>query len=271
MLGAIAGDIVGSPYEGRPIKTKRFPLFGDGSSFTDDTVCTLAIADALMSGGDFAASLRAFARRFPDAGYGSRFGAWFRSDQAGPYNSLGNGSAMRVSPVAHVARSRAEVLSLAERTARVTHNHPAGVAGAQATALAIWLARQGETPDAIRTAITDGFGYDLSTPVDRLRASFGYDVTCAGTVPPALTCALEARDFEDALRNAVSLGGDADTLACIAGGLAEALFGVPRVIARQALGYLPEDLRATLRRFDRHCAGGSRLGIFGRRLWRTKE
>ncbi len=267
MLGAIVGDIVGSPYEGRPIKTKRFPLFGDGCCFTDDTVCTLAVANALISGGDFAASLRSFARRFPDAGYGSRFSDWFRTDGAGPYNSMGNGSAMRVSPVAYVAREQAEVLVLAERTARVTHNHPAGVAGAQATALAIWLARQGEAPGAIRTAIAGHFGYDLSPSVSQLRGSYGYDVTCAGTVPPALTCALEAADFEDALRNAVSLGGDADTLACIAGGLAEALFGIPKVIARRALGYLPEDLLETLRRFDKHCICFKRLRYFSLRIW----
>jgi len=263
MLGAITGDIVGSPYEGRPIKTKRFVLFGEGCCFTDDTVCSLAIADALMSGCDFAASLRSFARRFPDAGYGRRFMEWFRSDRAGPYNSMGNGSAMRVVAVAYVAREQAEVLQLAARTARVTHNHPAGVAGAQATALAIWLARRRETPAAIRTAIADRFGYDLAPSVEQLRRSYGYDVTCAGTVPPALTCALEAADFEDALRNAVSLGGDSDTLACIAGGLAEALFGVPKAIAGQALGYLPTDLLTTLRRFNRHCAKSK----VGWRIW----
>jgi len=258
MLGAIIGDIVGSRYEGRPIKTKRFPLFGDGCCFTDDTVCSLAIAEALMSGGDFAASLRSFARRFPDAGYGGRFIEWFRSDDAGPYNSLGNGSAMRVAAIAYVAREPAEVLLLAERSARVTHNHPAGVAGAQATALAIWLARRRDKPAAIRAAITDRFGYDLSQSVDRIRGSYGYDVTCAGTVPQALTCALEATDFEDALRNAVSLGGDSDTLACIAGGVAEALFGIPTTIAERALQYLPADLLTTLRRFSSHCAKSKR-------------
>lgn len=258
MLGAIIGDIVGSRYEGRPIKTKLFPLFGDGCCFTDDTVCSLAVADALMSGGDFAASLRRFARRYPDAGYGGRFIEWVRSDRAGPYNSLGNGSAMRVAAIAYVAREQAELLVLAERSARVTHNHPAGVAGAQATALAIWLARRRENPGAIRTAIADRFGYDLSQSVDQIRDSFGYDVTCAGTVPPALICALEATDFEDALRNAVSLGGDSDTLACIAGGLAEALFGVPKTIAERALGYLPAELLTTLRRFSGHCAKSKR-------------
>ena len=251
MLGAVTGDIVGSPYEGRPIKTKEFPLFSAASSVTDDTVCTLAVAEALMTDGDFAKHLRAFARRHPDAGYGQGFIAWFRAERAGPYNSLGNGSAMRVSPVAHVARAEAELLRLAKDSAAVTHNHPEGIKGAQATALAIYLARRGTKPPAIRAAIAERFRYDLARPVAEIRRGYGYDVTCAGTVPPALVSAFEARDFEDALRNAVSLGGDSDTLACIAGSLAEPLFGVPKPIAEQALARLPEDLAATLRAFRR--------------------
>ena len=250
MLGAIAGDIIGSPYEAQPIKSKDFPLFGAGSRFTDDTVCTLGVAHALMSDGDFAASLRAFARRHPDAGYGPGFGAWFRADRAGPYKSFGNGAAMRVSPVAYFARDEAELLRLAGESAAVTHDHPAGIAGAQATALAIWLARRGTAPSAIRAALADRFGYELSRSVAEIRPGYRLDLTCPGTVPPAVTCALEASDYEDAVRNAVSLGGDSDTLACITGAIAEPLFGLPEPIAVQALALLPADLRATVAAFE---------------------
>ena len=250
MLGAITGDIVGSIYEHRPIKTKDFPLFGRGCRFTDDTVCTLAVADCLMNDGDFADFLRAYVRRHPNRGFGGMFYQWAFSDR-GPYNSWGNGAAMRVSPVAYAARDEQEVLRLAERSAAVTHNHPNAVAGAQAVALAMWQALQGTGPADIRREIADRFDYDLDRSVDEIRPGYAFDVSCAGTVPPAVICALEGTDYEDGLRNAISIGGDSDTIGCIAGGLAEARFGLPEDIAEEARGYLTADLIDTLDRFQR--------------------
>ncbi len=250
MLGAIAGDIVGSVYEHANIKTKDFPLFAWACAFTDDTVLTVAVAEALLSGGDFAQTLRAYTRAHPRRGYGGMFRRWAFSDDLPAYGSWGNGSAMRVSPVGFAARDEDEALDLAARTAAVTHDHPDAVAGAQAVALAIFLARQGLAGEAILDEIAGRFGYDLTESVAEIRARYTFDVSCAGTVPPALVCALEATDFEDALRNAVSIGGDTDTVACIAGGLAEALFGLPDEIAEKARTYLTDDLEAVVVRFS---------------------
>jgi len=249
MLGAIAGDIIGSIYEARPIKSKDFPLFGRGATFTDDTVCTVAIADAIMSGGDLAAYLRAYGRRYPDRGYGGMFLQWIMTDGMGPYGSWGNGAAMRVAAIAHLAADEAEALELAAKSAAVSHDHPDAVAGAQAAVLAAWLARQGHPPDDIRADIERRFGYDLGHSVDDIRKRYGFDISCKGTVPPAIVCALEAADFEDAIRNAISLGGDADTLACITGGIAEVLFGLPGDIAAEARARLDPQLRQQVEGF----------------------
>ena len=248
MLGAITGDIVGSIYEHANIKTKEFPFFGQGCTFTDDTVCTVAVADWLMGGGDCAEHLRRHVRRHPDCGYGAMFRKWAMYG-GGPYNSWGNGSAMRVSPVAHVARDEAELLELAKRSSSVTHNHPDAVAGAQAVALAMWMAKSGVDATAIRGEIADRFGYDLSQSVDDIRPWYRFDVSCAGTVPQAITCALEAANYEEAVRNAVSIGGDTDTVACITGGIAEVMFGVPDDIAETARSYLTDDLVEVVDRF----------------------
>ncbi len=249
MLGAITGDIVGSIYEHANIKTKEFPLFGPGCSFTDDTVLTVAVADCLLRAGDFAQTLRAYARAHPRRGYGGMFLRWALDDDLPAYGSWGNGSAMRVSPAGFAARNADEALTLAARSAAVSHDHPDAVAGAQAVALAILRARQGMEAKAIRAEIAARFGYGLTESVAEIRARYSFDVSCAGTVPPALTCALEAEGFEDALRNAVSIGGDTDTIACIAGGLAEALYGLPEDIAAQARAYLTDDLKAVVARF----------------------
>ena len=248
MLGAITGDIVGSIYEHSNIKTKEFPFFGQGCTFTDDTVCTVAVADWLMSGDDCAGHLHRHVRRHPDRGYGAMFRKWAMYG-GGPYNSWGNGSAMRVSPVAHVARDEAELLDLAKRSSSVTHNHPDAVAGAQAVALAMWMAKTGVDVTAIRGEIADRFGYDLSQSVDDIRPWYRFYVSCAGTVPQAITCALEAANYEDAVRNAVSIGGDTDTVACITGGIAEVMFGVPDDIAETARSYLTDDLVEVVDRF----------------------
>jgi ADP-ribosylglycohydrolase len=243
MIGAIAGDIIGSIYEWDNIKTKDFELFGDRCDFTDDTVHTVAVADWLVNGGDLADKLANYTLRYKSRGYGGMLLDWAKQWERTPYNSWGNGSAMRVSPVAHFAQSEHEVLDLAEKSAEITHNHPEGIKGAQATALAMWMAREGADAPTIRRAITERFGYDLSQTVDEIREWYKFDVSCAGTVPQAITCALEAIDFEDAIRNAVSIGGDTDTVTCITGGIAEVMFGLPDDIRDKALSYLPDDMK----------------------------
>ena len=251
MIGAITGDIVGSIYERRNIKTKEFPFFGDGCQFTDDTVCTIAVADCLIHDGDYAEYLRWYVNQHPYRGYGGMFQEWAFSDM-GPYNSWGNGSAMRISSVAHIARDERELLTWAEQASEVTHNHPDAIAGAQAVALVMWMSMNDETPGVIREEIAGRFHYDLSRTVDDIRPDYSFDVSCAGTVPEAITCALEAADYEDAIRNAISIGGDSDTIACIVGGIAEVMYGVPPKIAEHARSYLTEDLMAALNQFDRH-------------------
>jgi ADP-ribosylglycohydrolase len=243
MIGAIAGDIIGSIYEWDNIKTKDFELFGDRCDFTDDTVHTVAVVDWLVNGGDLADKLANYTLRYKSRGYGGMLLDWAKQWERTPYNSWGNGSAMRVSPVAHFAQSEHEVLDLAEKSAEITHNHPEGIKGAQATALAMWMAREGADAPTIRRAITERFGYDLSQTVDEIREWYKFDVSCAGTVPQAITCALEAIDFEDAIRNAVSIGGDTDTVSCITGSIAEVMFGLPDDVRDKALSYLPDDMK----------------------------
>ncbi|MEJ2588177.1 MAG: ADP-ribosylglycohydrolase family protein [Deltaproteobacteria bacterium] len=250
MLGAVAGDIIGSVYESRPIKTKDFSLFGPSSSFTDDTVLTLAVADAILTGRTYLDSFLELGRQYPHAGYGGTFIRWLFSNDPQPYNSWGNGAAMRVSPVGFAFDEAETVLAEAEKTAGVSHNHPEGIKGAQATALTIWLARNGHSKSEIRERITRDFGYDLERRVTDIRPSYGFDVSCQGTVPEAIISFLDAEGYEDAVRNAVSLGGDSDTLACITGGIAEAFYGsVPAPIKRAALRRLPADLLDIVDRF----------------------
>ena len=250
MLGAIVGDIVGSIYEFNNHRSKDFPLFQKHSHFTDDTILTIATADALMSDKDFATRYREYGKRYPST-YGGFFRRWIHDETAGPYNSFGNGSAMRVSPVAWMFHTDDEVLAMAEATAIVTHDHPEGIKGAQATALAVFWARNGKTPQQIVFDIEKTFGYDISTPVDEIRESYEFDVTCQGTVPEAIRCFYEADGFEDAIRNAVSIGGDSDTLAAITGSIAEAKWGVPEEIRREALGRMDESFVAVLDVFTR--------------------
>lgn len=243
MIGAIAGDIIGSVYEQRPIKTKDFPLFSEWCTFTDDTVLTVAIADAILSGTPYLESIRVTGRRHPGAGYGGSFIRWLHSKEPRPYNSWGNGSAMRVSPVGFAFSTQDEVLRQARLTAEITHNHPEGIKGAEATALAVFLARTGHGKAAIRDRIMDGFGYDLDRTVDDIRPSYGFDISCQGTVPEAIIAFLDSDSYEDAVRNAVSLGGDSDTLACITGGIAEAFYGsIPDWIRGRVEALLTPDL-----------------------------
>lgn len=250
MIGAIAGDIIGSVYEHNNVKTKDFPLFGAHSRFTDDTVLTVAIASAVLEGGPYLDPLLELGRRYPHAGYGRTFRAWLRSADNQPYNSWGNGSAMRVSPIAFAFSDRDEVLRQARLSAEVTHNHPEGVKGAQATALAIYLARTRRDKAVIRDEVTRLFGYDLDRTVDSIRPGYSFDVSCQGSVPEAIIAFLESDSYEDAVRNAVSLGGDSDTIACIAGGIAEAFYGgVPAQITRVVRETLTDDLWTTVEAF----------------------
>ena len=248
MIGAVAGDIIGSVREFYNITSKEFDLFAYDAFFTDDTICTMAVAEALLDGTDPAVSLRKWGARFPDAGYGSMFRSWLRRPDMPPYNSYGNGAAMRVSPAAFLADSLEEAVQNAVKVTEVTHDHPDGLAGAAATATSIFLAYQGESAGEIRYFITDRYGYDMSQSVDEIRPWYEFDETCPGSVPQALTCALEGTSYEDAIRNAISIGGDSDTIACIAGGVAEAMFGVPHSIADTASNYLTEEMKALLGR-----------------------
>lgn len=248
MLGAIIGDIVGSVYEWDNVRRKDFgPLMTARSFYTDDTICTVAVADALLSGRHAGEVLKEWGLRYWDnGGWGGMFSRWLQSPGIEPYNSYGNGAAMRVSPAGLLANSVEEVTTLSNRVTEVTHNHPEGMKGAEATALAIYLARQRVTPANIRAAITERFGYDLDRTPDDIRPSYRFNETCQETVPQALVCALTATSFEDAIRNAISIGGDSDTVAAIAGGVSEALFGIPDDLAAQGWSYLPQDMRVVM-------------------------
>lgn len=253
MMGAIAGDVIGSYYEGFSTKDVHFsPLFHEHSTFTDDSVLTIAVADWLLSGGDLVDVLHDYFHRFPQAGYGGSFTFWAGDRKREPYNSYGNGSAMRVSPVAYAFDSLEEVLDQAEQSAAVTHNHPDGIAGAQSTAAAIFLARMGHEKREIKAFIETTYRYDLEQSLNDIRPSYGFDVSCQGSVPQSIVAFLESTDYESAVRNAISLGGDADTMACIAGSIAEAFYGpVPPHIERNVMKRLPRRLRSVIKKFRR--------------------
>lgn len=224
MIGAIAGDIIGSVYEAHPVKTEDFPLFSPGCRFTDDTVMTVATADSILTGKGYAAAYKEWGRLFPHAGYGGMFRQWLRNNNSRPYNSFGNGSAMRVSPVGFAFDTLDKVLEEAKKSAEVTHNHPEGIKGAQATAAAIFLARTGKGKKEIKDYIETTFDYDLSATLAEIRPGYRFDPTCQGSVPQAIIAFLESSTYEDAVRKAISLGGDTDTQACITGGIAQAYY-----------------------------------------------
>lgn len=263
MIGAIIGDIVGSIYEFDNIKSKEFDFFDKRMEYTDDSVLTVATADWLLNGGDSGAYYLRYANEYPNpmGSYGLGFLRWVqRANRCGvmePYYSCGNGSAMRVSPVGWAFSSEEDTLNAARWSAMCTHNHPEGIKGAQATALCIFLARHGASVQDIKLRIEKDFGYDLSLTVDEIRPRYSWSGlddagdggTCQGSVPQAIACALQAADFEDAIRNAVSIGGDSDTIGCITGGIAQALFGVPQEMQEWAFSLLPEKLRAVVKQF----------------------
>jgi ADP-ribosylglycohydrolase len=251
MLGAIAGAIMGSAYEARPVQKTDFDLFPPGARFTDDTALTVAAADALLGDGDYAGAYRRYGRAFPNVGYGGSFFRWLLSADARPYNSCGNGAAMRLSPVGFARDTVDAVLAEAARSAAVIPDHPEGIKGAQATALAVFLARRGADKAAIKSEIQDRFGYDLSRCLAAIRPGYQFDVSCQGSVRESLIAFLELVDYEDAVRDAVSLGGDSDTMACIAGGVAQAFYGaVPDGIVAEVLARLPLDFLRVMERFE---------------------
>jgi ADP-ribosylglycohydrolase len=250
VLGAIAGDMIGAPWESLGEKRYDFPLFSEFSRFTDDTVMTVAVAQALLDNQDYARVMRDFGRRYPFAGYGAHFEQWLLDANMGSYQSYGNGGAMRASPVGFAAASEAEVLREAQRCATPTHDHPDGTKAAQAVALAVFLARHGASKADIRRDISARFAYDLTRTVAGIRPHYNFDVAAAQSVPEAIICFLDADDFESAVRNAVSLGGDADTMACIAGAIAEAYWReVPQPIARAVEQRLPAEFLDVITRF----------------------
>ena len=251
MIGAIAGDIIGSVFEWNSIKSTDFPLFSPSSRFTDDTVLTVAVADAILQGRDYGVSIKEWGRNYPGAGYGSTFIQWLASDSFEPYNSWGNGSAMRVSPVGFAFDTVEDVLAEAERSASVTHNHPEGIKGAQAAALAVFLARTGIEKKEIKKEIAGRFQYDLNRTLDEIRPSYSFEVSCQGSVPESIMAFLESSDFEDAVRNAVSLGGDSDTMACIAGAIAQAYYkDIPIHILENVRQRLPEEMLEVVEKFS---------------------
>lgn len=255
MLGAIAGDIIGSVYEFNNQRSKDFPLFTEESTFTDDSILTVAVADVILHGGSYTQAFKTYYQRYPNptGSYGMRFAEWARSPQSEPYNSFGNGSAMRVSPVGFAFNTLDTVLQQAKASAEVTHNHPEGIKGAQVTAACIFLARTGISRDAIRSYVETTFGYNLGRSLDEIRPHYTFDESCQGTVPEAIIAALDSTDFEDAIRNAVSLGGDSDTLTCITGSIAEALYGgVPDAISTQVLNILDQPLKTVTEKFLTH-------------------
>ena len=258
MYGAILGDIIGSPYEfDMGNKSKDFPLFLSNSTFTDDTVMTIAVAEAFMGAPDdeevirqrLIQSMQKWGHRYPGAGYGLRFSDWLDSDDPQPYNSWGNGSTMRVSSVAWLYDDLDTVRRMARLSAEVTHNHPEGIKGAEATASAIFLARTGSSKAEIKAYVEKQFGYDLSRTCDEIRPDYHHVESCQETVPEAITAFLEGDSFEDVIRTAVSLGGDCDTLTCIAGSIAEGHYGVPEDLKRKCEQLLPSDLITCVRDF----------------------
>jgi len=260
MYGAILGDIIGSPYEfDRGEETKDFPFFDKGCTYTDDSVMTIAVGEALMDcmGKDEAAhkaalvaSMRKWGLAIPDAGYGGMFYQWLREEDPQPYGSFGNGSAMRVSAAGWLYETLEETREKARWTAEVTHNHPEGIKGAEAVASAIFLARTGHTKEEIRDYIVSEFGYDLSRTCDEIRPEYCHVESCQETVPEAITAFLEGESFEDAIRTAVSLGGDCDTLTCIAGSMAEAYWGMGDRLASEVVRRIPKDMERVLARFN---------------------
>ena len=249
MIGAIIGDIVGSRFEFNNHRSTEFEFFHPDCTFTDDTVMTVAVADAILNGRPFGEVMHEYARNYPGRGYGGRFYNWIHSDNPVPYDSFGNGSAMRVSPCAFLAKGNRELaLTWATASAVCTHNHPEGVKGAMAITDCILMAAEHKSKDEIRKLAVDLYDYDMDFTIDQIRPRFGFNETCQKTVPQAIECFLESHDFESAIRIAVSLGGDSDTIANITGGIAEAYYGVPKEMGDKAISMLPKEMADVVNR-----------------------
>jgi len=255
MLGAIIGDIAGSRFEFNRTNDYHFEMFTEACDFTDDTICTVGVADAILNGKDIGETVHEWCQRYPYpmGGYGGRFSQWVHSLTPDPYDSLGNGSAMRVSPAAWLANEREQVLDLAAQTAAITHNHPEGIKGAQTVALAIFDARQGMSVKGLLDDCVNFSGYDINIRREEVENIF--DETCPGTVPVALWIIGQSKDFEDAVRQAVALGADADTLGAIVGSIAEALWGIPEEMKAKVRDYLPDEMLTVVDRFYATCQG----------------
>lgn len=252
MIGAIVGDVVGSIYEWDNIKSKEFPLFSPRCFFTDDSVLTIALADTILTGTPYVQNLKIFYEQYPGRGYGGGFDRWARSRDSAPYNSWGNGAAMRISPVGFAYNDLGTVLVKAAEFTAVTHNHPEGIKGGQSVAAAIYLARTGHNKADIQQYVEKQFGYDLSRHVDEIRPTYQFNESSQETVPQAIRAFLDSTDFEDAIRTAISLGGDSDTLACITGGIAQAFYGgVPDDIQQKVYSILDDKLGQITRDFSK--------------------
>ena len=262
MYGAILGDIIGQPYEfDIEIKSKKFPLFRKSSHFTDDTVMTIAVCEGILNAGlsageeemkaSIVKSMEIWGKKYPFAGYGGMFGRWIMQENKEPYKSYGNGSAMRVSSVGWLFDTLERTREVARWSSEVTHNHIEGIKGAESTASVIFLARTGKSKEEIKAFIQKEFGYDLSRTCDQIRPLYLFDSSCQGTCPEAITCFIEGTDFEDVIRNAVSLGGDSDTLAAIAGSMAEAFFEIPEGLKKEALKRTKKDMHEVIERFEK--------------------
>lgn len=272
MFGAIIGDTIGSAYEWHRTKQMDFPLFTKGTKFTDDTVLTIATAYVLLNDNEtYAGAYKDFANAFPGRGYGGSFGTWIKSSSMEPYNSWGNGSAMRVSPVGFAFNSEKEVLDEAKKSAECTHNHIEGIKGAQATALAIYYAKVGLKKETIRTVLAEMFDYNLKRTVDEIRPTYSFKVSCQESVPEAIIAFLDSTDFENAIRLAVSLGGDSDTLACITGGIAEAYYKeIPEEMIKLVWAKLHPKLQSIIMDFYKHkYKGRNESYLHSRYAWNT--
>ncbi len=251
IIGAVIGDVIGSVFEWNNIKTTDFDLFNPKCDFTDDTVLTIAVADCILNKKDFAKTIWEYGRKYRGRGYGGSFRKWLKEDKPKPYGSFGNGSAMRASAVGFAFEDIETVLEVAKQSAEVTHNHPEGIKGAQATATAIFLARQGKSKQDIKDYITQTFDYNLDFTLDEIRPTYKFDVTCQGSVPQAIVAFLESSDFESAIRLAISIGGDSDTIACITGGIASAFYKqIPTEIMDFVVDKLPSEYIEIMNKFD---------------------
>jgi ADP-ribosyl-[dinitrogen reductase] hydrolase len=251
LMGALAGDIIGSIYEWNNTKRLDFPFFDINSDFTDDSVMTVAVADILLNNKPIVETFQDYGRRYPNYGYGQHFEMWIESNNPKPYNSWGNGSAMRTAAVGYAFNTEEDILENAKRIAEVTHNHPEGIKGAQATSMCVFMSRNGKTKQEIKEYIENKFNYNLSKTIDEIRPDYKYDVSCMGTVPPAIRAFLESEDYESSIRLAVSIGGDSDTIACITGAIAQAFYkDIPIYIVKKVVKIIPDEFRVILRDFN---------------------